>query len=310
MNGVCQRSLLTIKQLERRIRHDFIWLTRSRETRRKERAALALFQDPRSRGIFEERLRIHYLGNSPIEYMRRLAPFREPCALPLCREFCRPDLGGSEPPISMDEHQYFPRDLIHLAPDEVFLDAGAFVGDTLHSILAHTHGRFGAIHSFEPDRQSYAKLCGWVAALPPEQRSRIHCYRKALAMEARKVPFTATGSVSGNIFQTEGDELVDVVNIHDVLAQDVLDRLSFVKMDVEGAEMEVLRSLEPEIRVHHPILAVCVYHKQEDLIEIPAYVHDLHPAYHLFLRHHSNCRCETVLYAIPPGRLISDPGRS
>ncbi|WP_158412901.1 FkbM family methyltransferase [Holophaga foetida] len=208
----------------------------------------------------------------------------------------------------MDEHQYFPEDLIRLGPEEFFLDAGAFTGDTVQSILAHTGGRFGAIHSFEPDRLSHAKLCDQVAALPPEQRLRIQCHRMALSMEARQALFPSTGSSSGNLFQPDGLETVDVVNIHNVLPQEVLDRLSFIKMDVEGSEMEVLRSLEAEIRAQHPILAVCVYHRDEDLTEIPAFVHTLYPDYRLFLRHHSNCRCETVLYAIPPERVIGNPG--
>ena len=73
---------------------------------------------------------------------------------------------------------------------------------------------------------------------------------------------------------------------------------TFVKMDIEGAEMDALQGMQRMIAQYKPKLAVCVYHKPEDLWEIPLYIHKLVPGYRLILRQHSPLMDnDTVLYA-------------
>jgi hypothetical protein len=70
-------------------------------------------------------------------------------------------------------------------------------------------------------------------------------------------------------------------------------------MDIEGAELNALRGAEKTILKYRPKLAICVYHKPEDIWEIPAYILSLHGDYRLYLRHYDICSpCETVLYAV------------
>ena len=71
-------------------------------------------------------------------------------------------------------------------------------------------------------------------------------------------------------------------------------------MDIEGAELESLQGARKTIRRDRPKLAVCIYHKPEDMIEIPLYIKELVPEYKLYIRHHSNSGTETVLYAVMP----------
>ena len=70
-------------------------------------------------------------------------------------------------------------------------------------------------------------------------------------------------------------------------------------MDVEGAELESLKGAQKVIQRDKPKLAICIYHKPEDMVEIPLYIKELIPEYKLYIRHHSNYIFETVLYAIP-----------
>lgn len=72
-----------------------------------------------------------------------------------------------------------------------------------------------------------------------------------------------------------------------------------IKMDIEGSEMNALKGAEISITKYHPILAVCVYHKKEDLITIPQYIKSLYAGYKLYLRAYSRYCRELVLYAIP-----------
>ncbi len=69
-------------------------------------------------------------------------------------------------------------------------------------------------------------------------------------------------------------------------------------MDVEGVELKSLMGAHDTILRDRPKLAVSIYHKYEDMIQIPLYIKSLVPEYRLYVRHYSNNACETVLYAI------------
>lgn len=69
-------------------------------------------------------------------------------------------------------------------------------------------------------------------------------------------------------------------------------------MDVEGAEYEALKGAAEIIKNQHPVLAISLYHKPEDVFEIPKLILDIYSGYKLYLRHYSFSRHETVLYAI------------
>ena len=71
-------------------------------------------------------------------------------------------------------------------------------------------------------------------------------------------------------------------------------------MDIEGAELEALKGARNTILKDKPDLAICVYHKNEDIIEIPRYILELDPEYELYLRHYDLAEYETVLYAVRP----------
>jgi hypothetical protein len=73
---------------------------------------------------------------------------------------------------------------------------------------------------------------------------------------------------------------------------------TFIKMDIEGAEFNALKGAERTIRKHKPKLAVCVYHKAEDLITIPQYIKSLVPEYKLYFRAHLPGPFDYVLYAV------------
>ena len=68
-------------------------------------------------------------------------------------------------------------------------------------------------------------------------------------------------------------------------------------MDIEGAEQNALEGAKDIILRNKPKLAICLYHKPEDLWEIPLYIHSLVPEYKIYIRHHSHTNEETVMYA-------------
>jgi FkbM family methyltransferase len=90
--------------------------------------------------------------------------------------------------------------------------------------------------------------------------------------------------------------LIPVISL-DLFFADKKDFPTFISLDIEGGELEALKGAEKIIRKYKPKLAISVYHKIEDLYEIPEYLDSLRVGYKFFLRQYSRY-FETVLYAI------------
>ena len=192
---------------------------------------------------------------------------------------------------------YFPSDLFSLTGSEVFVDCGAYDGDTVRSFLQVSGSAFEQIVAFEPDPANYEKLCQTVAGLPADVAGRIATHRKATGAAAGRVSFDALGT-DGSAFG-QGDIEVECVAL-DNAVQDIAP--SFIKMDIEGAELDALAGARAVIARHSPVLAICSYHRQADLWRIPVLIHSINPDYRFFLRPHLIEGWDLVCYAVPPDR--------
>lgn len=108
----------------------------------------------------------------------------------------------------------------------------------------------------------------------------------------------AVSSSTGSKISEDGDGIVDVrVQTIDSLA---LEKVTFIKMDIEGAELNALKGAEKTLLRDKPKLAICIYHSNEDMLGVAEYLHRLLPEYKFHVRHHNCCpyETETVLYAL------------
>lgn len=106
--------------------------------------------------------------------------------------------------------------------------------------------------------------------------------------------FHATGA-SDSAVSCDGEVQIETLQLDEVLG----DRdVTFLKMDIEGAEKEALLGARKTIKRCRPKLAISVYHKPEDIWELPELILDIYPDYELYIRHYSLRDAETVLYAI------------
>ena len=108
--------------------------------------------------------------------------------------------------------------------------------------------------------------------------------------------FNALNNSDSMIAET-GETCIEVMPIDE--AVDPSQRVTYIKMDVEGSELESLKGAKRTILKDRPKLAICIYHKPEDMLTLPLYIKSLVPEYKLYLRHHSGTESETVLYAMP-----------
>jgi FkbM family methyltransferase len=195
------------------------------------------------------------------------------------------------------EEQYFPESLFRLIPGEVFVDCGAYDGDTAKRFISRD-AEFAKLLAIEPDPDNFRRLRQW-AENQGEPGNRILTYGLAVGVSVGSVRFDATGAEAACI-APEGGVLVECAPL-DKLVGDAVP--TYIKMDVEGAEQDALEGARRLIQTHAPILAVCLYHRLSDLWRIPLLIRSLCGGYKLFLRPHGYEGRELVCYAVPPHRL-------
>jgi FkbM family methyltransferase len=191
-------------------------------------------------------------------------------------------------------NQYFPQDIPAFGAinweDEVFCDIGAFDGDTFTDLMARCHGKIKHYIGFEPDGESFQKLKTKVLASGVSH----DLYQKGTEEHNKQLRFSAIGNSSSSI-SASGSIIIDCVALDD-FSTHFSRRPGYYKMDIEGAELPTLKGMKNIIVQEKPKLAVCVYHLENDLWEIPLYLHRICPGYQFFIRSHQYNGQETVLY--------------
>lgn len=194
-----------------------------------------------------------------------------------------------------DAQQYFSPDFIRYDDNEVFVDVGCL--DLGSSLILREHCKnLKKVFAFEPDPQNL-KQC--VARKEETGFSEATILPYGAWSERTTLSFQAGLMGSSGVCETgEGSYSINVVPIDEVVGGE--DRVTFLKMDIEGAELEALKGARKIILRDKPKLAICIYHKPEDMWEIPLYIKRLVPEYRMYIRHHSTGPDETVLYAVMP----------
>lgn len=170
-----------------------------------------------------------------------------------------------------------------------FVDAGCYNADDSLEFIRATGGQYKKIYAFEPDDINYEKCQKAFSKF-----SNIDLSHFALFSENKEAVFQAFMSGSSGLSE-HGETLVQSTTLDAYLQGDAV---SCIKMDIEGSELEALKGAQETIKMYHPQLAICIYHKKEDLYDIPQFLYHLNPDYRFYLRHYSLCALETVLYAV------------
>lgn len=186
---------------------------------------------------------------------------------------------------------YFEKDIISVNDKEVFIDCGAFDGDSIQMFLDNCNKKYKRIVAFEPDKSNYKLLKNNIEKM---NLKNIDIFNIGTWNREDTLHFESD-SVASNI-SNEGTIEIKVNSIDNILQQT---EATFIKMDVEGAEMNTLKGAHYTINTYRPILAVCIYHSPEEMFTLPYYIKNLDLDYKLYIRHYSDNYSETVCYAIP-----------
>ncbi|WP_024851377.1 FkbM family methyltransferase [Hydrogenovibrio kuenenii] len=225
------------------------------------------------------------------DLLKRIVAFRKSFD---AKDYIRPD--GQE--------EYFPEDVPVLdALDSLrFVDAGAYIGDTVASastVFRQTGKPIDYIASFEPDLENIERLSDEIERqkeLSPE--AKYFVYTSGVWSENSILTFSNEGNSSSSITteSTQSDISIAVNSLDSVLFGAAP---NYIKMDIEGAEENAILGAKKMIQTYRPALAICIYHKPEDLWELPLLVHSIEPSYDMSIRVHGHMGLSTVLYCLP-----------
>ncbi len=181
--------------------------------------------------------------------------------------------------------------LLKINKNDVFADGGAYVGDTIKNIKDTIGCLPKEIFAFEPDEKNIINL---IKNFNPDELKIIHPICGGLYSDDRVLWFSSNGNMGSRISEN-GECSISTYALDNYQA---FNNVSVIKMDIEGSEVEAIKGAKNLIKRNKPRLAICIYHKIYDIIDVYKLLKEYNPEYKFYLRHHSHSLEETVLYAI------------
>ena len=189
---------------------------------------------------------------------------------------------------------YFDLDIIPICKNEVFVDLGAYTGDTIEEFIK-TYGdeSYKKIYAYEITEDSMHVL-----------KENLHSYPRIIYAKKAVMDYVGQGSVVTHEVSTSSNRVLNEEEgdlIITTLDEDIKEKISILKMDIEGSEIYALKGSEKHLKEDHPILIISIYHGYNDFLRIWKYISSLEIHYKYYLRYYGGpiFPTEIVLYAIP-----------
>lgn len=174
---------------------------------------------------------------------------------------------------------------------ESYADLGAYNGDTIRSLLPYAKN-LKIVHALEPDARNFRKLNEYYSSLESPS-FELYAHNLGAWSGEDTLYFDKSGNRNAGLLQNSSD-FSEAINARNKKITEVrvnsLDNIlggtcvDYIKYDVEGSEREALLGSQKTIEKYSPALLVSLYHRSEDLFELPLLVHKLNPNYKLYLR--------------------------
>jgi FkbM family methyltransferase len=196
----------------------------------------------------------------------------------------------------MSHTEYFDEDVVHLSENEVFLDVGAYQGNAIIEFVKRTKEKYDGIIAFEPDKKTLSVL---QATIKKNVIQKVELHNKG-AWDKHEVMHFHDGREGGSRIAESVAAAFPANSIEVDAIDNILHgrRVTYISMDIEGAEHNAILGAEQTIKKWKPKMAVCVYHKREDLFDLLLLLKSFVPKYKFYMRHYTNNQTETVLYAV------------
>ena len=187
---------------------------------------------------------------------------------------------------------FYNEGIFEYTEDEILADVGCYDGTTSIQFSEMLGKKFKKTMFFEPDNNNYLRSVNNISK--HIDSDKYVGFKMGLSNKNGTVGFSHIGGEGSRINDNVGLD-VKIARFDDLVS--INERVTFIKLDVEGEELNVLRGMQKSIQTHRPKLAISIYHKTEDLWVLPQFVKFLVPEYRLFIRHHGMNMFGKVLYA-------------
>lgn len=189
---------------------------------------------------------------------------------------------------------YLMRSLLKPTADTIYVDCGAHDGDSVELSLEAADQGYRKVYAFEPDPTMQASL----QAVAATQNGRVEILATGVGDCDGTISFVVDGVFSAIVKDgtgpAEGVVSIPVAKLDSLL---LADAVSTIKMDIEGGEYDAIKGAAQLIQKQRPNLAICLYHRVDDLVRIAKLVHELVPEYKLRIEHQSKSCTDTILFA-------------
>jgi FkbM family methyltransferase len=199
-------------------------------------------------------------------------------------------------PVTGDDRFFIPEVMDILGDDEIFIDAGAHRGSVIEAFAQRTNGKFRRIVAVEPDAANREKLKAFLDTTMSGD-TRIAIFDCALGSAPGEARFHSGLGYASQISST-GKDAVRIEML------DALGPASFLKLHLEGAELEALKGARELLRRDRPVVAATVYHNDDGIWRTPLWLMETLTDYRYLFRLHSWCGTGAVVYAIPEERRV------
>ena len=190
--------------------------------------------------------------------------------------------------ITTDKDEIF-GGVFSMGKNESFLDLGAYRGDTVEEFLRYCGGEYGEIIALEPDRRTFKKLCAYLENVP-----RSTAVQKAIYSEKITLTFSSKAGRQSTI--SDRGEQVETATVDEICKDK---EITYIKMDVEGAEKEALDGAVQTLKTQKPKLNIALYHRSADIFELPLKIAEINPNYKFHIRRHPYIPCwDMNLYCV------------
>jgi FkbM family methyltransferase len=190
------------------------------------------------------------------------------------------------------EDQYLPPDLPTPPISLNMLELGSYKGEDLKRFLTRSKEITFAL-CLEPDFENYQELVFQVRELNIPNVFPLPIGAWEITSQLK---FASNGQTGAKL-NDFGANTILVMKMDDLVGSSFI---NYIKMDIEGAEIQAIEGLKNTIRMQVPHLAISVYHKPADLWEIPIKINQIAPnMYSFFLRVYGHQTFDTVLYCVP-----------
>ena len=199
-------------------------------------------------------------------------------------------------PFVIPKQYFFEEHPWNYSDEDILVDCGAFDGDSIRDFIGLRGNKYKEIIAFEPDEKNYEKLKKWIDSSGIQNVLPIQA---GVYKEKNVLTFNSSGDME-SFFSEDGDIKIPVESIDDVCRGK---KVTIIKMDIEGSELDALKGGANIIRENEPILMISAYHKKDDLLVLADFIRNLSNNYVFFLRAHKPLPIDVVLYAVPRERI-------